>query len=395
MWSSCGHSAQRYARRPCRTTGPAGLSSRSPFSRRHARARRRSNMRRSPVRRRRSRRAQRREPRRPPPDRRCRRTGRSRLRSPATCTSRASCAASSQRIPQRAGADRADPAPRRHRGSEPRNRDHAARHTAGEGIHVSRAADGTHALAGGRRRRRDEANNHGIDFGPVGLLDTLAACAQRKGSGASARTTPTTPTHRSEQRCTAADRDRRRVASDRYALHRRLEPTDAQPGIASAKNIDRLAGGRHAPPARATLSLSFSIGGPKRTHCPTGDQRTIAAQLVQAGADVVVGSRSHQLEGAGRLGFALVDYGLGNFAFYTGTTSGVLTVTMTGRRVDRTLEPASIVGGVPNPVAGPAKQPAIDAWRRPAACHRPHPVRSKPAWRGETASSSSGMRHHR
>ena len=67
--------------------------------------------------------------------------------------------------------------------------------------------------------------------------------------------------------------------------------------------------------------------------CPSADQRSIAARLVAAGADVVVGTHAHQLQGDGRLGRGYVAYGLGNFAWYspgTGATSrtGVLTLTV-------------------------------------------------------------------
>ena len=90
---------------------------------------------------------------------------------------------------------------------------------------------------------------------------------------------------------------------------------------------------------------------------------------MQAGADVVVGSHRISSKVPVYLGSALVDYGLGNFVFYTGTTSGVLTVTMTGRHVDRYgWEPSSIIGGVPNPVTGPAQQSRDRRLRGLRAC---------------------------
>ena len=110
----------------------------------------------------------------------------------------------------------------------------------------------------------------------------------------------------------------------------------------------------------------FLHWGAEGTHCPTADQQAIARQLAAAGVDVVVGSHSHQLEGAGKLGSTFVDYGLGNFAFYTGTTSGVLTVTMTGRHLDGYgWQPAAIQGGVPYPVTSAA---AVTAWQQLRTC---------------------------
>jgi poly-gamma-glutamate synthesis protein (capsule biosynthesis protein) len=216
-----------------------------------------------------------------------------------------------------------------------------------------------------------EANNHGLDYGPVGLLDTLAARAASKrvavigiGRNAADAYAPYRATINGE-----------RIAI--IAAAQFIDPvfiaswtaTDTQPGIASAINVPRLL--QAVAEARATSDtvVVYLHWGLEGTHCPIPDQTRIAAQLVAAGADIVIGSHSHQLEGAGHLGNALIDYGLGNFAFYTGTTTGVLTVTMTGRHVDRYgWIPAQIVGGVPNPVTGPAAANAIAAWRALRDC---------------------------
>jgi hypothetical protein len=74
--------------------------------------------------------------------------------------------------------------------------------------------------------------------------------------------------------------------------------------------------------------------------------------LVQAGADVVVGSHAHVLLGGGYLGSAYVDYGLGHFAFYNTPAptnqSGSLVITATGRHIDGvTWRPAVIEGNFP------------------------------------------------
>jgi hypothetical protein len=62
--------------------------------------------------------------------------------------------------------------------------------------------------------------------------------------------------------------------------------------------------------------------------CPSDQQRTLARRLVGAGADVVVGSHAHELQGDGRLGPGYVAYGLGNFAWYSPGPTGVLTLTI-------------------------------------------------------------------
>jgi poly-gamma-glutamate synthesis protein (capsule biosynthesis protein) len=94
---------------------------------------------------------------------------------------------------------------------------------------------------------------------------------------------------------------------------------------------------------------------------------------VKAGADVVVGSHAHVLLGTGKLGNALVSYGLGNFVFYSGSEltsrTGVLHVTVTGRRIDRyRWLPGRISGGIPYPVTGAARDRAVSSWRSLRAC---------------------------
>ena len=113
--------------------------------------------------------------------------------------------------------------------------------------------------------------------------------------------------------------------------------------------------------------------GVEGTTCPSAEQRQLARTLVLAGADVVVGSHTHRLLGGGRLGGALVDYGLGNLAFYSsggpGTQTGVLTVTVTGRHVDRySWTPAVINGGTPQPLAADATAPAVADWSARRSC---------------------------
>ncbi len=216
-----------------------------------------------------------------------------------------------------------------------------------------------------------EANNHGVDFGPLGLTDTLAARAQSTGvrvigigRDAADAFTPYRATVHSERIAIIA-------ASQVIdgSLLASWSATDTHAGIASAFDVARLLGAVRAARATSDTVVVFLHWGMEGTHCPTSRQRTIAAQLVAAGADIIIGSHSHQLEGAGHLGSALVDYGLGNFAFYTGSTTGILTVTMTGRHVDTYgWIPAHIRGGAPQPVTGTSATSAVAAWQGLRAC---------------------------
>lgn len=218
------------------------------------------------------------------------------------------------------------------------------------------------------------ANNHGLDYGPVGLEDSLAAAAQAGfpvvgiGRDAAQAYAP--------YRAVIAGR-RVAVLAATQVLDSHLidawTAADGKPGLASAKQVDRLVAAVAAARATSDTVVVFLHWGVERRECPTADQQGLAQRLVEAGADVVVGGHAHRLQGAGRLGGALVAYGLGNFAFSTrpgpGARSGVLLVTVNGREVQRyEWRPAEIRDGVPHPLAGEAAAAAIAQWEALRGC---------------------------
>jgi poly-gamma-glutamate synthesis protein (capsule biosynthesis protein) len=113
--------------------------------------------------------------------------------------------------------------------------------------------------------------------------------------------------------------------------------------------------------------------GTETVACPNAQQDPLAQQLVNAGADIVVGAGAHVLLGGGYLGAAYVDYGLGNFAFYDNsapeTDSGSLLVTAIGRHItSATFRPATDVNGLPQPLTGTAQATALSSWTAARAC---------------------------
>ena len=216
-----------------------------------------------------------------------------------------------------------------------------------------------------------EANNHGVDFGQLALFDTLVARAQSNGVRVIGVGRNATDAYAPYRATVNGQRIAIIAASqviDGY-LVASWSAADDHPGIASAQNVPRLLAAVREARATSDTVVVFLHWGAEGTNCPTTSQRTLAEQLVATGADIIVGSHSHQLEGAGRLGGAIVGYGLGNFAFYTGTTTGILTVRITGRHVDGYgWIPARISGGRPQPVVGPDAASAVAAWHRLRAC---------------------------
>jgi poly-gamma-glutamate synthesis protein (capsule biosynthesis protein) len=218
------------------------------------------------------------------------------------------------------------------------------------------------------------ANNHGLDFGPVGLADSLAASAFTRfpviGIGRDAREAF------APYRATVHGQRIAVVGATQVidgALVSSWTATDTHPGLASAKDVARLVDTVKAVRPTADTVIVFLHWGVEGHTCPSADQETLARTLVDAGADVVIGGHAHRLQGGGRLGAALVDYGLGNFVFYTaggpGTQSGVLLVTVTGRDVDGyRFVPATLHGGVATPLTGAAAGAAVAQWNALRSC---------------------------
>jgi poly-gamma-glutamate capsule biosynthesis protein CapA/YwtB (metallophosphatase superfamily) len=219
-----------------------------------------------------------------------------------------------------------------------------------------------------------EANNHGMDYGLVGLRDSVAA--------AKAARFPVVGIGLDDDQAYAPWRTT--VKGQRLAFFGATQVLDSnlvtawtagpgKPGLASAYEEAKLLGAVRAARATSDTVVVYLHWGQERSSCPIARQPEIARKLAAAGADIVVGSHAHVLLGAGMLGRAFVSYGLGNFVFYArgglGAQTGVLTVTITGRHVDGyRWAPAVINGGVPYPLTGTAAEAARRRWTGLRGC---------------------------
>jgi hypothetical protein len=218
------------------------------------------------------------------------------------------------------------------------------------------------------------ANNHGLDFGQVGLRDSLAAAKAAKfpvvgvGRNADEAYRPYQVTVKGQ---------RIAVIGATQVLDSSLAAAwtagDDKPGMASAyEEATLLAAVREARASADTVVVDLHWGR-ELVNCPIDRQRALAPKLVAAGADVVVGSHAHILLGGGYLRGAYVHYGLGNFVFYSrgGLTaqSGVLLLTTQGRAVTASRwVPATISGGIPIPLQGAAATRAVSSWQSLRRC---------------------------
>jgi poly-gamma-glutamate synthesis protein (capsule biosynthesis protein) len=219
-----------------------------------------------------------------------------------------------------------------------------------------------------------EANNHGEDCGPAGLQMALAAKQQSGytilgiGQNAAQAFTPYETTINGQRIAIIAATQV--IDSD---LQTAWTATTTQPGLASAYDVNDLIAAVEAARKVADTVVVYLHWGTELDACPNPLQEPLAQLLVKAGADIIVGTHAHVLLGAGYLGSAFVDYGLGNFAFYDNSppenASGSLVITVTGRHIDQvTWRPAVIVNDLPQPLTGAAAAQAVASWQQDRAC---------------------------
>ena len=167
---------------------------------------------------------------------------------------------------------------------------------------------------------------------------------------------------------------------DSFAVDRWAAGPD-KPGLASAKREDVLVDAVRAARADSDTVVVMLHWGVETATCPQEPAQQLAERLVEAGADVVVGSHAHVLQGSGYLDGAYVHYGLGNFLFYSSgggpnTRSGVLTLTVAGRAVtDDRWDPARCPAAAPRCCAAPP--PAAPPPSRPPSAPAPASTRSR------------------
>ncbi len=219
-----------------------------------------------------------------------------------------------------------------------------------------------------------EANNHGEDCGEPGLQMALSARAQSGytvlgiGQNAAQAFTPYQAT---------IDGQHIGIIAATQVIDADLQSswtaTSDQPGLASAYDVSDLVSAVEAARKIDDTVIVFLHWGVELDACPDPLQEPLANELVQAGADIVIGSHAHVLLGGGYLGSAYVDYGLGNFAFYNTPAptdqSGSLVITVTGRHIDGvTWRPALIEDELPVPLSGAAAAAAVESWTAARTC---------------------------
>ncbi|HEV7898647.1 MAG TPA: CapA family protein [Planosporangium sp.] len=202
------------------------------------------------------------------------------------------------------------------------------------------------------------ANNHSLDYGPVGLTDTLdnarkaGVPAIGAGRNATEAYAPWVTTVRGTRIAFVA-------VSQVHELEYTWAAKDDRPGVAMAVDVARSAAAVASARKLADVVVVYAHWGQEGNSCPTAEMKTFAARMAAAGATIVLGTHSHLLLGDGWINKTYVSYGLGNFVWWRddafSNDTGVLRLTLHDGAVKRSeLVPASIsrTTGQPLPAAG-------------------------------------------
>lgn len=218
------------------------------------------------------------------------------------------------------------------------------------------------------------ANNHSADYGPAGLADTLRAVRNSPtpvvgiGRNAAEAYRPHRVTVRGTDLAFFAANTKDEITSQRFAAG------PSTPGIATAVRgrPRQLLRAVRAASRRDDVVVVYLHWGTESESCPGAKQRALARSLSAAGADVIVGSHAHELQGSGWMGGTYVNYGLGNFLWYHNLRdeSGVLQLRIVDGEVARdSFVPARIeTYGRPRVLTGPAAKEAVADWRALRGC---------------------------
>lgn len=202
------------------------------------------------------------------------------------------------------------------------------------------------------------ANNHVLDYGQVGLADTLDNARRAHypivgaGHNAAEAFTPLVVTVKGVKIAVLG-------FSQVHELESTWAATDRRAGVAMASDLARATAAVRAARSAADLVIVFNHWGREGVACPLPEEKTFAARLAAAGADVIIGAHAHTLQGSGWLGKTYVAYGMGNFLWWENsysTDTGVLRLTMSGRQVAKAdFVPATVTAnGQPVPLTGAA-----------------------------------------
>lgn len=176
------------------------------------------------------------------------------------------------------------------------------------------------------------ANNHAVDFGDEVLAQTLRAKENSPipiagiGGNASQAFAPVEVRLGAARVAVLASSQVRDLTGLNHAA------SETSPGIAANVDPAQLLAAVRTAATTHDVVVVVMHWGTEQSLCADDRQRQTAADLVDAGADIIVGGHGHRPQGSGWLASSYVAYGLGNFVWYQNGggngDSGVLRLTL-------------------------------------------------------------------
>ncbi|HCU51043.1 MAG TPA: hypothetical protein DGG94_14800 [Micromonosporaceae bacterium] len=216
------------------------------------------------------------------------------------------------------------------------------------------------------------ANNHALDYGQVGLLDTLdfakAANMPVVGAGHNVAEAyePYVTTVKGVRLAVVA-------LSQVWELAGQWKATATRPGIAMAFDKELSVAAVKKARTLADVVVVYVHWGTEDTYCPNKEQRDLARVLSGAGAHIVLGTHAHMPQGDGFVGQTYVHYGLGNFLWARSGSKDTGLLTVTVKRDGQVAGRNFVVGvvsetGQPVPISGAALAATQQRLEQAAKC---------------------------
>ncbi|MBO1624658.1 CapA family protein [Bacillus arachidis] len=205
-------------------------------------------------------------------------------------------------------------------------------------------------------------NNHTLDYGQEGLMDTISHVENLKlpyiGAGKNANDAYTA------REITVKGKKFKFLSFVRFMPDFTWVAGKDKPGVANGYDINQVTKTIKEQKKDADYLIVYMHWGVEKSNRPVDYQKQYVPKIVEAGADAIVGSHPHWLQGFEYYNNVPVAYSLGNFLFPNyvkgkSAETGVLTLTFKGKDVQMSFNPYIIRNNQISPTTPEEKKKAL------------------------------------
>ncbi len=205
-------------------------------------------------------------------------------------------------------------------------------------------------------------NNHTLDYGQDGLLDTISHVEKLKfpytGAGKNAKDAYTA------REMTVKGKKFKFLSFVRFMPDSNWVAGENKPGVANGYDLNLVTKTIKEQKQDADYLIVYMHWGVEKSNRPVEYQKQYVPKMVEAGANAIVGSHPHWLQGFEYYNKVPIAYSLGNFLFPSyvngkSAETGVLTLTFKGKDVQMSFNPYIIRNNQVSPVNEEEKKKAL------------------------------------